>query len=233
MVTPKWTWPKCIEGYGVRPSLSLLSSHSNVLRVLVTRLRSSTPQHVLSGARRLQRMSSCWEETRSVHLKQSWWTMNKQRNLSHGATGRGEDLKWLSKHYYFWMCSDLVCNVIWSVLKDYDEMTNVPVLKSGNRVVCGGASLSVVLKINYSISFNASPRLNSYRLNLSFKDKKMYLDTQPHSFTLSILHETMSWRKKKPGQMTTVEYCRIKWNLWTYCTSHLIYLIDCYRHWSN
>lgn len=64
------------------------------------------------------------------------------------------------------MRSDLVCNIIWSALKDYDEMTHIEVLKLENRVVCRGAAVNAALKINHSIHVNARARLYSNNQSL-------------------------------------------------------------------
>lgn len=66
------------------------------------------------------------------------------------------------------MCSDLVCNVIWSALKDYDESHSHSQIKEQTGLQRGQDKYYP--KNNYSIYFNASTRLSSLGPNLSFQD---------------------------------------------------------------
>lgn len=55
-------------------------------------------------------------------------------------------LKMIIEILLFLRSSDLVYNVIWRALKDYDAMNHVLFLKLRNRVVCRAAIMNVILK---------------------------------------------------------------------------------------
>lgn len=69
-------------------------------------------------------------------------------------------LKMIIEILLFLRSSDLVYNVIWRALKDYDAMSHVLFLKLRKRVVCRAAIMNVILKNNKSVNFNANTRLN-------------------------------------------------------------------------